>query len=398
MVGVIFINIKQIKIMKKKTTEEFIKDAFKVHSDKYDYSKVEYKNKNLKVCIICLEHGEFWQRPSDHLQGCGCPKCGRKNSTGKKVTTEDFIIQAKEKYGNKYDYSKTVYNGAFNKVCIICPEHGEFFKRPDEHLRGGECKKCHQYKIGDGKYNTEIFILKSKLIHGDKYNYSNVKYKNSTTKVCIICPEHGEFWQNPDIHLQGSGCPICAKMVKFNKCKKNFVKTCRSIHKNKYDYSKAEYNGWNEKVCIICPIHGEFWQTPNMHLRGNGCPKCKNSKLEIEIEGLLLKNNITFIEKCTKNVLPWLNGQHLDFYLPDYKLAIECQGLQHFKPVEHFGGESEFLKNIDRDLHKKNLCTKNDIKLLYYTNENYNDFLGEKLYKTTNEILDYITEQKTSDH
>ena len=107
----------------KDKTEEFIKKAKEVHGDKYDYSKVEYKKAIEKICIICPEHGEFWQIPTNHLKGCGCPSCGG----NKKYTLEIFIKKAREVHGDKYDYSKVDYKKASEKVCIICPKHGEFW-------------------------------------------------------------------------------------------------------------------------------------------------------------------------------------------------------------------------------------------------------------------------------
>ena len=113
--------------MKRKTTEQFIAESKQIHKDKYDYSKSEYVNARTKVCIICPEHGEFWQLPSLHInQKCGCPEC---NGT-KKRTNEDFIREAKKIHGNKYDYSKVTYNNVNEKICIICPKHGEFWQTP----------------------------------------------------------------------------------------------------------------------------------------------------------------------------------------------------------------------------------------------------------------------------
>ena len=105
-------------------TEIFIEKARQIYGDKYDYSKVEYKNAYTKVCIICPTHGEFWQTPNNHLMGHGCYNCGKR-----KKTTNDFIEESIKIHGSKYDYSKTEYTSANNKVCIICPEHGEFFIR-----------------------------------------------------------------------------------------------------------------------------------------------------------------------------------------------------------------------------------------------------------------------------
>lgn len=125
------------------------------------------------------------------------------------------------------------------------------------------------------KLTQEEFIKKAQKVHGDKYDYSKVDYKTNKDKVCIICPEHGEYIQRPDMHIYGQGCPRC-KTDKLSSNKETFVEKARKIHgENKYDYSKVEYINAKTKVCIVCPIHGEFWQTPNVHLGGKGCPKCK---------------------------------------------------------------------------------------------------------------------------
>lgn len=123
----------------------------------------------------------------------------------------------------------------------------------------------------------EWFINKALEIHGDKYNYSKVEYVNSSTKVCILCPEHGEFWQTPSNHLKGKGCKQCA-ISQIAKSKRlsltSFVEKSYKVHGGKYNYSKVEYQNNSTKVLIICPIHGEFWQTPAAHIKGQGCPKC----------------------------------------------------------------------------------------------------------------------------
>ena len=137
------------------------------------------------------------------------------------------------------------------------------------------------------------------------------------------------------------------------------------------------------KVCIICPIHGEFWQKPNYHLSGYGCKQCNESHLEKEINDFLIENNIIFErEKRFK----WLGLQSLDFYLPEYNIAIECQGIQHFEPIDFFGGIKEFEKTIKRDINKKQLCNKNNIKLIYYTNIENKNIITNKF-----DILNMLT-------
>ena len=122
------------------------------------------------------------------------------------------------------------------------------------------------------KLITEEFIKKARAVHGDRYDYSKVEYVYNKKEVCIICREHGEFLQKPKNHLSGYGCPICSGRKKMRTS--DFIKKARSIHGEKYDYSKAEYKGNTEKVCIICPEHGEFWQQASIHIKGAGCPKC----------------------------------------------------------------------------------------------------------------------------
>ena len=143
-----------------------------------------------------------------------------------------------------------------------------------------------------------------------------------------------------------------------------FIEDAIKVHGNKYDYSKSDYKGALEKIRIICPEHGEFWQTPNDHLNGHGCGLCHQSILETEVKNVLSENSINFEHQ---KKFEWLNKQSLDFYLPDYNIAIECQGEQHFKPIDYFGGISGFNKIIERDVRKKRLCEKNNVMLLYFS-------------------------------
>lgn len=119
---------------------------------------------------------------------------------------------------------------------------------------------------------TKEFIQKAKAVHGDKYDYSKVEYVAYRTEVCIICPIHGEFWQKPVNHLSGYGCSFCSGRKKMSS--QNFIERLKLVHGSIYDYSKVEYKGTHEKICIICREHGEFWQTAGSHLKGVGCPKC----------------------------------------------------------------------------------------------------------------------------
>ncbi len=360
--------------MRKLTKEDFIRKSKEIHGDKYDYSKVEYVNSRSKVCIICPEHGEFYQLANSHLMGCGCNICGNKKiSESLKKNKESFILKAIEVHGNKYDYSKVEYNGNNKKVCIICPEHGEFWQTPSHHINGAGCKKCFIEKNRKQRMIAiDEFIERANHIHNGKYDYSKVKYDGMNKKVCIICPEHGEFWQTPSCHINGKqGCPKCGnKRKNLNKTKttEKFIKDAILVHGDKYDYSKVDYSNSKKKVIIICKKHGEFLQSPNLHLKGNGCPICNESVLERQISSLLTENNIEYIQYKR---FKWLGKMSLDFFLPKHNIGIECQGFQHFycsKNEKSFYTKEKIKDIKKRDVEKKRLCEENGIKLLYYSN------------------------------
>lgn len=251
---------------KKLTQEEFIERSNLNHNNKYDYSNTLYVNANKKVKIICREHGEFLQRAHDHLTK-GCIKC---YYDSRRSNTIDFVSKSKNIHGDKYDYSLAEYKSFNTKVKIICREHGEFLQTPNNHLNKQGCYNC---KNNSQRSNLDIFIKRSKEKHGDKYDYSKCKYKNIRTDITITCKKHGDFLQKPNKHINGNGCPKC-KIDNNILTNEEFVKKSISVHGDKYDYSKVEYKYNNKKVIIICREHGEFMQTPMIHLRESGCPKC----------------------------------------------------------------------------------------------------------------------------
>ena len=368
--------------MYKITTEEFIYRARKVHGDKYDYSKVNYLGSKKKVTIICPIHGEFEQLPFKHLQGNGCSKCSNKLQD-----TETFIEKARKIHGDKYDYSKVEYVNNHTKVCLICPEHGEFWQTPMLHLLGHGCKHCHKRsktkKLNNNKYDirytTSTWIKAAKNIWGDRYDYSKVKYVNCDTKVIVTCPKHGDFKIKPSDHLRGNGCKMCA-IDRTKLSREEFIQKAIEVHGNKYDYSKVDYVNNYTDVCIICQKHGEFWQKPSDHLQGNGCKKCHQSHLERIIKKILKEKKIKYKSQYAFDWLKYIKGQYLDIYLPDYNIAIECQGLQHFKPINYFGGEKQFKKTCELDINKFELCKKHNIKVIYIINDE-KDYIESEFYK-----------------
>lgn len=196
---------------KKFTREEIIGEFQKIWNGRYSYSKFEYINATTKSIITCDKHGDFLMSASDHKCGKGCPLCGIETAAKKRsLTTESFIEKAREVHGDKYDYSKVVYVNSHTKVCIVCREHGDFWMTPNSHLRGEGCPSCGAVsRIRKESLDTFTFIKRAKAVHGNKYDYSKVEYVNMHTKVCIICPKHGAFWQLPQDHLKGKWCVYC---------------------------------------------------------------------------------------------------------------------------------------------------------------------------------------------
>ena len=235
--------------MKKYTINDFINKSNKIHNNKYDYSLVQYKNNKTKVKIICPVHGVFEQIPQNHLLGSNCIKCTNDKQS---KSTNNFIKESNKVYNNKYDYSLVQYKNNKTKVKIICPVHGVFEQSPTNHLLlKHECNKC---KIDKKRKQIDIFIKESNKVHNNKYDYSLVQYKNTHTKIDIICPIHGLFKQRPHNHLIGNGCPICneskgekeiRKILENNNIKYIKEKTlqgCKDKGLLKFDFYLPNYN------------------------------------------------------------------------------------------------------------------------------------------------------------
>lgn len=196
--------------------EEFLKRAKEAHGDRYDYSKAEYKDSKTPCLIICPEHGEFKQIPVHHWAGRGCKTCGSaKQGLAQRLSIEEFKSRAEKLHDNAYDYSNVVLsNGVSEKVLILCRVHGAFSQAASEHLAGKGCRKCSTLSTSQSQRLTqEEAIAKFKAVHGDFYDYSKVIYGMKTDKVTIICPDHGDFEQQPDNHWNGQDCPQCARAV-----------------------------------------------------------------------------------------------------------------------------------------------------------------------------------------
>ena len=373
--------------MRRKTLEEFIKEAKATHGNKYDYSCVNYKSNNTKVKIFCNKCKKYFeQRPFSHVCGQGCPYCAGKNKT-----TESFIEEAKAIHGDKYNYDHVVYVNEKTKIKIWCNNCKEFFyQTPKHHLRKCGCRKCARKRMNlDQSLSLDEFIKRSISIHGDKYDYSYVNYKNNHTKVKIYCKKCKKFFEQlPTHHMRGSGCPQCV-YDSYRKTQEWFIKEAKKIHGNKYNYDNVNYISRRTKVKIYCNNCNKiFLQTPDCHLSGCGCPSCKKSNGEKTIKYWLENKNIKFVVqkrfKDCRDKLPL----PFDFYLPDYSLCIEFQGEQHYRPsmfISLHKSKEKGLKQFDKQkLHdkiKRKFCEDKHITLLEIK---YNDDINKVLNKTIN--------------
>jgi len=332
------------------TTAEFIARARSVHGDKYDYSRVVYTRSADPIEVLCPEHGPFFPRANNHVNlKSECPACKGCAPT----TLEVFLKRSKESHGDTYDYSRVIYLGVQKKVEIICPQHGPFWQIPMDHQKGRGCAICGISKASNKtRLTQQEFISRARLVHGDKYDYSKAEYLNSQSPITIICPEHGEFSQIANYHLNGNGCIQCAGTAVVTR--EEFIHRSSEAHLGKYTY--GAFLGLRRKVEIICPEHGLFLQIGRDHINGHGCPQCaserSSSEHEIEVAEWLLQQGIETI----RNDRTVLEGLELDIYSPTHRIAIEFNGA--------FWHTDTKLTHARIHEHKANVAEKAGIRLI----------------------------------
>jgi Zn finger protein HypA/HybF involved in hydrogenase expression len=250
----------------------FISNSIKFHGNKYDYSPslLDYVGMRQKVSVKCNSCKTiFKQRAYAHTRGQGCPVC----ANNKILSTEKFIEKSKRVHGNRYDYSNTIYTKTLGKVKIKCLGCNTLFsQRANDHLNGSGCSYCNK-RIGQSpkKLSTPIFIGRSKSVHGDLYNYDNVNYTLCQSKVKINCNVCGStFLQSPLHHMNGHGCPNCAKTRYISKMENEFL-TYLKIPDNKSTRQICLGNFVVDAVVenVVYEFLGDFW---------HGNPKKYNSE------------------------------------------------------------------------------------------------------------------------
>lgn len=353
---------------------DYIDKANKKHGEKFQYVEGTFKGWEYDIDVVCPYHGRFTINAITHIASkYGCPKCAKDHVSLEpriKKTTEEWIAEAKEVHKGKYSYEKSEYKGKDKPITITCPIHGDFEQISKNHLRGFGCPKCSETY----QYSEEEWIEKAKNSHPEKeLFFDKAHYKNNKTKVEIGCPKHGYYWILPNDFIKGEGCPKCSveeSAVSRTLSRDEIINKFKEVHGDRYLYDESlVYKNISTKVCIKCNKHGYFMMTPTNHISGEGCPECApKSKMEERLSDFLKESGIRYEPHYSPE---WLGRQHLDFYLPDYNIGIECQGIQHFRPNrfhKSLDPDEEFKKVTNLDNNKMKLCEENNLPLLYYTN------------------------------
>ena len=372
------------------TKEEVIDRCNKANNYKYDYSEIEYNGRDNIITPICPKHGKFEIIAKYHMEGIGCKKCQEE----KIISLKKFLEKSKSSHPenfDEYDYSlitEEVFSKNRKNLPIIHKKCGNIFHQSMyNHMDGANCPFCLN------ESNQER-IKKAKEKFGDKFDYSKANFSNKIKPTDIFCNECKKWFKmSYTVHINSKlGCSNCYLKTIVHDTK-SFIEKANRVNHNMYDYTGIEYKGAYEIIYTRCKRCGNtFPVLTYAHLNGSGCPICNrnSSKLEFEIDAFLKQNKINFIPQFKD--FEWLKTKYgnlsFDFYLPDYNIAIECQGKQHFG-LGKFAKEGDYEKILERDNRKKRLCEENNVKLLYYSNLkiNYPYFVYTNKEELLKEIL-----------
>lgn len=388
----------------------------------FDNDENVYKNNKTYLILKCKKCGNIWKTTSYEKfvnSNRGCPNC----SPTKKLTEKE-ILQNIEKICIEKYFSFLGFNGDYNginsKLLLKCNKCGEEWstttynnlrkRNRTTHICGRKNPSFMPNLLNEKKAlkNIDNSLLNTNLtfISFDEMGYIG-REKTHVLLKCTKCGNISKYSYRQILTNQPS-CKQCESNGKFSNEKAvDLIKEkCQTLNYEfiGFDNKDNTYNGKKTYLIIKCNKCGHIWKSTTFaSFRQNviKCAGCKNSwKMEKEVESYLKKRNIKFIHCCRNRTLPWLKHKislSLDFYLPEYKIGIECQGRQHFEPVLDFGGEKSFEESLERDKKKLILCKEHNVKLLYYDSEHNNKtFLGEKVYNDENNLIKEITsyEQK----
>lgn len=269
------------------------------------------------------------------------------------------------------------------KLNITCKKHGEYTQTIGYFLDGGRCQKCY-HEQRESSIDDSQWLERSNQQHHGFYNYSLSNYTGINNTATIMCPIHGYFTQNAGVHMYGHGCKQCAtdnNKDALSYTTEKFIKKSNAVHNDYYDYSKTIYIDTREHVTITCKKHGDFQQIPYYHTSGNGCPKCGfiqsrsivKSKAEFEIIEFIKSLGVDNVEHSWRDL-----GFELDIYLPDYKTAIEYNGIYWHSSDSKVADK----KKSTQHLYKTQQCEKHGIRLFHILDLEWNDIVKQEIWKS----------------
>ena len=340
----------------KKTQTQFLEELRGVWGDRWDYSKVEYRGGTKPITLSCHIHGEFEQRAGKALRGqVGCKVCN-----GNGITSEVFIQRARKVWGDRWDYSKTVYHKRTSPITVICRDHGEFQQDVYAHLSGSTgCRLCSGRNL-----TTEEYVDRASLVWGDRWDYSNTVYTGATNKVKVECRKHGVFEQIAHIHLRGHvGCQPCLGNVYDNE---SYIRKVTEVWEGRWDYSNTNYTGSTKPIDIVCKVHGEFRQGADVHSWGHvgckGCVEVGTSTGEQELLSFIESQGFEAVRN-ERGILP-VKSWELDAYLPQLGVAFEYNGVYW---------HSEKFKDRNYHFDKWKMCNEMGINLFQVWEDDWRD-------------------------
>lgn len=362
------------------TKEEFIRRSKEKYDDKYRFYHMHYVNYQTPVWIECQDHGLFKVVPKKHIdRNQECPHCRKERE---RLIIENKLLDIC--HNHLYcDTSRLRYENSNNKLILKCTyvengiEHKEYTKLAEEIYEIGYdenrciCPQCAIIKRGkEHTVSKEEFIRRSKSVHGDLYNYDNIKYTKISDYVYDIwCTEHNGYFNTLAHNHRLYKCNVCyGTEVRSTE---QFIHESNLKHNYFYTYEKSVYINNCTEVTITCPKHGDFKRLPTHHINsGIGCNTCiqeESSSLssgELSVKDALENLGIKYMMEYTFENCRYINPLPFDFYLPEYNLCIEYDGKQHFNAVKIWGGEERFTLQKERDMIKNQFCKDNNINLL----------------------------------
>lgn len=371
------------KCSRLKTNNDFLMELSNCNANIVALEK--YSGALVPINFKCKIDNHIWKsRPSSILYGEGCPICASKNRAISLKKDPLYFLEEMKQLNPNIEILDNYVNNKTKLLCRCKIDNNEWYGTPSSLLKGQGCPICGAKKVGEAlRKSNNVFLSEFNKLNTNIKLLSN--YQDANTKIncrCEIC--RYEWWVYPNSLLQGHGCPNCVGLIKTHQI---FVKEMQD--KNPNIIILGEYQNVKTKVLCKCKIDGNEWYTtPNRLLNGSGCPQCNESRGERIISNMLNNDNIPFERQKSFDNLKGIGHGKLsyDFYIPVFGVLIEYNGIQHYEPIEYFGGQKQLNIQLEHDKRKREYAKQNNIKLIeipYWEFDNIEKILSKELRLTS---------------